>query len=517
MTTESNYPKVAQLKSVDALRARLAELNLTLPVDDSVLSAAEGSPLAQPMNVAGVEVGNRWCIHPMEGWDANHDGTPSPHTLRRWQNFGRSGAKLIWGGEAAAIRPDGRANPNQTLATEHNRRGLTELLYQLTDAHRESFGSLDGLLVGLQLTHSGRFCKPDDHHKMAPKIAYHHPLLDIKFKIDPRDNSVVWTDDELETLIDDYVAAARLAHEVGFHFVDVKACHGYLLHEFLSARHRPGRFGGDLAGRSRVLMTIIDRIRDEIPVLAVGVRLSVFDSVPYQTSHEVGRPMDYETYLPYEFGFGVSPDNPLAIDLIEPLELMRALIARGVCAINLTCGSPYYNPHLQRPAIFPPFDGYLPPEDPLVGAWRQIDTVRQCRAALGGRGQDAGYGAQGKASTSEPLQPASRILHPPITVPIVGTGYSYLQDYLPHVAQAVVREGWTDFVGLGRMVLSYPTLPADTLAGRPIQRKQVCRTFSDCTTAPRNGLISGCYPLDPYYKALPERDELATIKQHWRG
>jgi 2,4-dienoyl-CoA reductase-like NADH-dependent reductase (Old Yellow Enzyme family) len=486
MADAANYPKIAQLKDVTAFRARLAELNLSLPVDDYVLSAAEGSPLAWPMTVAGVRVGNRWCIHPMEGWDANRDGSPSPHTLRRWQNFGRSGAKLIWGGEAAAVRPDGRANPNQTLAIESNRRGLTALLYALTDAHREAFGSLDGLLVGLQLTHSGRFCKPDDHHKTAPRIAYHHPLLDAKFKIDPRDDSIVWTDAELEELIDDYVAAARLAHEAGFQFVDVKACHGYLLHEFLSARHRPGRFGGDLAGRSRVLLTIIDRIHSEIPHLAVGVRLSVFDSVPYQTSREVGRPMDFDSFLPYEYGFGVAADNPLTIDLSEPLELLRMLVARDVAAINLSCGSPYYNPHLQRPAIFPPIDGYQPPEDPLVGVWRQIDVVRQCKAALP-------------------------------DVPLVGTGYSYLQDYLPHVAQAVVREGWADFIGLGRMVLSYPELPADTLAGRPIERKRICRTFSDCTTAPRNGLVSGCYPLDPYYKALPEREELIAIKQRWQS
>ena len=486
MSAEANYTKVAQLKSVDALRARLAELGISLPIDDHILSAAEGSPLAQPMKVGTFEVGNRWCIHPMEGWDANRDGSPSPHTLRRWRNFGLSGAKLIWGGEAAAVRPDGRANPNQTLATESNRRGLTALLIELTDAHREAFGSLDGLLVGLQLTHSGRFCKPDDHHKMAPRIAYHHPLLDTKFTIDPRDDSIVWTDDELEVLIDDYVNAARLAYEVGYQFVDVKACHGYLLHEFLSARHRPGRFGGDLTGRSRVLLTIIDRIRHEMPQLGIGVRLSVFDSVPYKTSRETGRPMEYESFLPYEYGFGVAADNPLAIDLTEPIELMKTLTAHGVSTINLTCGSPYYNPHLQRPAIFPPFDGYQPPEDPLVGVWRQIDTVRQCRAAVP-------------------------------EAPLVGTGYSYLQDYLPHVAQAVVREGWADFVGLGRMVLSYPELPADTLAGRPMKRKLVCRTFSDCTTAPRNGLVSGCYPLDPYYKALPEREELIAIKQRWQS
>ena len=486
MAEDSSYPKIAQIKTAEAFRARLAELGIALPMDDRVLSAAEGSPLARPLTIGGFEVGNRWCIHSMEGWDANRDGSPSPHTLRRWRNFGLSGAKLIWGGEAAAVQPAGRANPNQTLATESNRAGLAALLAELHTAHCEHFGSLDGLLVGLQLTHSGRFCKPDDHHRMVPRIAYHHPLLDEKFRIDPNNKEVVLSDAELDQLVEDYVAAAHLAHEVGFQFVDVKACHGYLLHEFLSARSRPGKYGGDLAGRSRLLCTVIDRVREELPQLMVGVRLSVFDSVPMVTSREIGRPMDFEKYLPYEFGFGVATDNPMAIDLTEPLELMQMLIARGVVAINLTCGSPYYNPHMQRPAIFPPIDGYQPPEDPLVGVWRQIDTVRRVKQALP-------------------------------RVPLVGTGYTYLQEYLVPVAQAVVREGWVDSVGLGRMVLSYPDLPADTLAGRATERKKVCRTFSDCTTAPRSGMVSGCYPLDPYYKRLPEREQLTEIKQRWQS
>jgi 2,4-dienoyl-CoA reductase-like NADH-dependent reductase (Old Yellow Enzyme family) len=484
MSDVPNYPKVAQLRDVDALRGRLAELGLALPIDDEVLAAAAGSPMAEPMTVAGFDIGNRWCIHPMEGWDANTDGSPSEHTLRRWRNFGLSGAKLIWGGEAAAVEPAGRANPNQTLATPANRGGLAALLAELQTAHREAFGSLDGLLVGLQLTHSGRFCKPIDHFRSEPRIAYHHPLLDAKFKIDPHDESVVLADAELDQLAEDYVAAAHLAHGVGFQFVDVKACHGYLLHEFLSARTRPGRYGGDLAGRSRLLLAVIDRIRDELPDLTVGVRLSVFDSVPYASGRQLGRPMEFAHLLPYEYGFGVAADDPLEIDLAEPLELMRTLVAHGVSMINVTCGSPYYTPHLQRPAIFPPIDGYLPPEDPLMGVSRQIHTVRECKTALP-------------------------------DVPLVGTGYSYLQEYLPNVAQGVVREGWADFIGLGRMVLAYPNLPADTLAGRPLERKRICRTFSDCTTAPRNGLISGCYPLDPHYRELPERQQLVEIKQRW--
>lgn len=479
------YVKIAQLKTLDAFRQRLSALGLELPADDEILTAQQQSPLASPLRIGPFTVGNRWCVHPMEGWDANPDGTPSPHTLRRWRNFGRSGAKLIWGGEAAAVQPDGRANPHQTMAIEQTRQGLQALLNELRSAHQERFGSTEDLLIGLQLTHSGRFCRPNSH-RLEPRIAYHHPLLDAKFGIDPEDDSVVWTDDDLERLADSYVNAARLASEVGFQFVDVKACHGYLLHEFLSARTRPGRFGGDLQGRTRLLRTIIERIQAEVPGMLVGVRLSLFDVPPYKTSREVGEPMEYAHLLPYRFGFGTDPGDPLEYELQEPLELIGMLRDLGVAALNLSCGSPYYSHHIQRPAMFPPSDGYQPPEDPLVGAVRQIQAARRCKQAYPG-------------------------------LPMVGTAYTYLQDYLPHVAQAVVRAGWIDSVGLGRMVLSYPELPADCLEKGLLNRKRICRTFSDCTTAPRAGLVSGCYPLDEYYKLLPEADELKGIKQQIKG
>ncbi len=475
------YSKVAQIKTVDALRERLASLGCEIPIDPEILTAEAGSPMAQPLEIGGFKVGNRWCIHPMEGWDANPDGSPSPHTLRRWQLFGRSGAKLIWGGEAAAVRPDGRANPNQTMAIASNRAGLAALLAEVRNEHQKHFGNCDDLLVGLQLTHSGRFCRPNSK-KLEPRIAYHHPLLDAKFGIDPADTSVVLTDDDVERLIDAYVDAAKLAAEVGFSFVDVKACHGYLMHEFLSARPRPGRFGGDYEGRTRLLKTVIHRIRDEVPHLMIGVRLSAFDIVPFQTSTEVGRPYPYEHLLPYQLGFGTDPNDPLNYDLTETFQLLRDLQSWGVVAVNISCGSPYYNPHIQRPAFFPPSDGYLPPEDPLLGVCRQIEVARRCKEACP-------------------------------ELPMVGTGYTCLQDYVPHVAQAVVRAGWIDAVGLGRMVLSYPELPADALTTGTLARKRICRTFSDCTTAPRNGLISGCYPLDPYYKALPQAAELKVIKK----
>ena len=477
----STYSKIAQLREIESFRTYLDQLDVDLPCDQQILSAADGSPLAEPLEVAGFKLGNRWCIHPMEGWDANRDGSPSELVLRRWQRFGQSGAKLIWGGEAAAVQESGRANPRQTLATASNEAGLAQLLETLLEAHRQSFDSVDDLLVGLQLTHSGRFCRPNDK-RLEPRIAYHHPLLDEKFGINANDDSLVWTDDELQQLVESYLEAARVAERAGFRFVDIKSCHGYLMHEFLSAHRRPGPYGGDYEGRTKLLKTVIGRIRQECPSLILGVRLSIFDTPPFMSSRETGQPMDFHDLLPYEFGFGIDPANPMEMDLAEPLRLIGDLVQWGVATVNLSAGSPYYNPHLMRPAIFPPSDGYQPPEDPLRGVARQIHAARQCKLA-----------------------------YP--ECPMVGSGYSYLQDYLPHVAQAVIRNGWIDAVGLGRMVLSYPTLPDDTLTDGTTKRKKICRTFSDCTTAPRNGLVSGCYPLDDHYKQIPDAAALLEIKQ----
>jgi 2,4-dienoyl-CoA reductase-like NADH-dependent reductase (Old Yellow Enzyme family) len=483
------YQRIGGFRSVEQFADHLRAVDPDFPIDDRVLSAAEGSPLARPLEVSGFTVGNRWCVQPMEGWDGTEDGRPSEHTLRRWRNFGRSGAKLIWGGEAFAVRPDGRANPNQLCYRPENVDAIAGLLRQLVSAHEERFGrgASDDLLVGLQLTHSGRFCRPTDKRRLEPRIAYHHPLLDKKFGIDSADDSVVFSDEEIETLIDDYVVAAKMAQSVGFHFVDVKACHGYLGHEFLSAFRRPGPFGGSFENRTRFLRETIGRIRRECPDLMIGVRLSVFDFPsfspdPAQTGggkFGPGIPDEYST--PYD-GFGCDHNKPLAVDVSEPVRLLTMLRDEcGVAMVNLTAGSPYYNPHIQRPAFFPPSDGYQPPEDPLVGCLRQIAAVREIKTRVPG-------------------------------LPIVGTAYTYFQDFLPHVAQAVVRQGWVDFVGVGRLVLSYWDMPADVLDGRPLATKRICRTFSDCTTGPRNGLISGCYPLDDHYKDSPEAEQLKAAK-----
>ena len=468
----SGFPRVAALKSVEAFQARLTEIGAPLACDAEVLAAPD-SPLAAPLDVDGFNVGNRFVIHPMEGWDAEADGKPSDLVHRRWLNFGRSGAKWLWGGEAMAVVHEGRANPRQLVINEANEESLKLLLRDTVGAHRGEFGSADDLLVGFQLTHSGRFCRPNQYKVTEPRILYRHPVLDRKFGIASDD--ALMSDDEIQRLIERFISAAQIAQRCGAHFVDVKHCHGYLGHEFLSSQSRPGPFGGSFENRTRFLREIVSGIRANCPGLRIGVRLSAFDFVAFKPDPALSTAKKLGPGIPEEVA-GVT-----SVDLSEAALFLELCAALGIRMINVSAGSPYYNPHIQRPALFPPSDGYQPPEDPLVGCVRQIDATAELKRLFPG-------------------------------LVLVGTAYTYLQDYFAHVAQAQVRLGRVDAVGLGRMVLSYPTLPADTLRTGMLNNKAICRTFSDCTTGPRHGLRSGCFPLDPFYKTVPDYKELQQIK-----
>ena len=476
------YVRVASLKSAEAFRAHLSALGIELEFDET-LEAGPEAPLARPCRFKGRTIGNRFCVLPMEGWDGTRQGEPSDLTVRRWRRFGQSGAKLIWGGEAVAVRHDGRANPNQLLLLDSTQAQISALRTALVEEHKLRFGTADDLLIGLQLTHSGRFSRPNQKTRLEPAILYHHPVLDARFGIPP--DYPCMTDAEISRLVDDFIACGKRAYDIGFAFVDIKHCHGYLGHEFLSAVTRPGRYGGSFENRTRFLREVASGIRAVAPDLEIGVRFSAFDTVPFFPAED-GRGVPAHSDGKYPYAFGADPAHPVRTrddqvklnEAFDFLDLMRSINVELAC---ISAGSPYYSPHIQRPALFPPSDGYLPPEDPLVGVARHILVT----ATLKERFPD---------------------------LLLVGSGYSYLQEWLPHVAQHNLRTGKVDFVGLGRLVLPYPEFPADVLAGRTLQMKLLCRTFSDCTTGPRNGLVSGCYPLDSFYKSHPDAEKLRHCK-----
>jgi NADPH2 dehydrogenase len=478
--------RLGAIKDVQRFKDHLHSLNLNIPCDSELL-AGPASPVRWPLLHGGFKFANRIAVQPMEGWDALPDGNPSEYTLRRWRRFGASGASLIWGGEAVAVSHQGRANPNQLVIAPHTLLGLADLRAALLQSYRETTGRDEPPVIGLQLTHSGRYCRPNLQDRPEPKILYHHPILDSRVGVEA--DSPVLTDEQIAGIVQDFHRAACAASELGFDFVDIKHCHGYLGHEFLSAHTRPGRYGGSFLNRTRFLQEVVEGIRSFAPRLQIAVRFSAFDTVPFRpdpmTSSPgkmgIGIPESHAHLIPYQWGFGVNPACPTEMELSETIQFLALLEQLDIRLVNLTAGSPYYNPHIQRPAFYPPSDGYQPPEDPLAGAARQMGVARQLKTQF------------------------------PQLI-FVGSAYSYLQDFLPHVAQAALREGWVDFVGLGRMVLSYPGLLLDASGGRSVQHRLVCRTFSDCTTAPRKGLPSGCYPLDHYYKASELAAKLKSAK-----
>jgi NADPH2 dehydrogenase len=450
--------------SLTDIETEVRDLGLDLQFSDDL------SPLFQPVHVGPHRVGNAFCVQPMEGCDGTLEGAPDELVYRRYQRFGAGGAKLIWG-EAAAVLDEGRANSRQLLVNEQNAPGLEKILRVCRQAHRDTFGDDSDLVVGLQLTHSGRY----SYRK--PMIAVHDPILDSRIVIDKTtgktmDGSYPLLDDDyLKRLVDHYVRAAKLAHKIGYQFVDVKQCHRYLLNEMLAARERPGIYGGSLENRTRLARDIIMAIRSEVPGLTIASRMNVYDGIPYRMNAEskAGEPCPHA--LPLTCAWGTNPANHLEADLTEPMTWIREMAQLGVALLNVSMGSPYATPHVIRPFEYPPPDGYETPEHPLMGVNRHFRLAGEIQRALPG-------------------------------LPIVGSGYSYLQEFVPQAGAANVRDGRVSFIGVGRATLAQPDFVKQLQDHGKLDRKRICRTFSYCTALMRakhneqGQFATGCPPFD---------------------
>ena len=449
--------------TVADIEAEVERLGLTIRFQDDF------TPLFRPVRIGDLTVGNSLCVQPMEGCDGTLDGRPDELTYRRYRRFGAGGAKLIWA-EAAAVLDEARATPRQLLVSEATQADLAHMLVQCRHAHRETFGRDDDLVVGLQLTHSGRYSG------RRPLLAMHDPLLDGRTIVDRATGRIVDAsyapveDAYLGRLVDDYVRAARLAFQAGYQFVDVKQCHRYLLNELLAARDRPGPYGGSFENRTRLARDIITAIRSEVPGLAIFTRLNVFDSVPYRKA-ATGEGEPTPSSGPLTSVWGTDRADPTQPDLTEPLAWIGAMAKLGVTCVNVSLGNPYASPHLLRPFETPPPDGYETPEHPLIGVDRHVRLTEAVQRA-----------------------------YPNLAV--IGSGYSYLQEFLPHAAAANLHEGRTTFVGVGRATLSQPDFARQIQEHGKLERKRICRTFSYCTALMRSKhnelgqFATGCPPFD---------------------
>jgi 2,4-dienoyl-CoA reductase-like NADH-dependent reductase (Old Yellow Enzyme family) len=460
-----------QYKTLDELRAGAAARAAGVRFADSL------DAVVQPLRLGPLSLSNRMAVHPMEGCDGNLDGTPGELTFRRWRRFAEGGAALLWG-EATAVVPEGRANPRQLLISRETLPELARLLHETRAARRARFGTTDGFAVGLQLTHSGRWSHA------GPIIAQHGVAIDA---VKHWEELPLISDGELEQLEERFVDAASLVMDAGFDFIDVKQCHTYLLNELLASRSRPGRYGGSYEHRTSFVRSVFAKIRARLGAgVVLATRMNVFDSLPYVDAGAVGEPAPHET--PYRDGWGTSEVDPRLPDLGEPLRLIGELRDAGLALLNVSMGSPYYNPHIGRPFERAPVDGYAPPEHPLVGVERHfIFTAAMQRA------------------------------YPDL--PVVGTGYSWLRHFAMHAAAANIEAGAVTMAGLGRGALAYPDFASDVIERGAMEANKACIGVSYCTAlmrAKHNELgqyATGCVPRDRLYvDALRQ----ARVSEGWR-
>jgi 2,4-dienoyl-CoA reductase (NADPH2) len=409
-------------KNKEELLQKAQSLGFELPFSDDI------SPLLQPAQIARFHISNRLVVQPMEGYDSEADGSPSALTIRRYLRYAGGGSGMIWY-EAVAVSAEGRSNPNQLWINRNNSADYSSL----NNLVREAAGKIGvkPLLV-IQLTHSGRYSKPDG--KPHPQVAAPNNTLD---KLPP----YVLSDDELKNIQDQYLAAAKLSAECGFDAIDIKACHGYLMIELLAAQSRSNsRYGGaEPAARFRFMLETIDRIRSEVPQIMITTRLNISDR--------------------YRGGFGVDRnDEP---DFSEPLLLVKELKSRGISLINISMGSPYFNPHVTRPYDTPLPGQQLPEEHPLLGVSKMISGT-----SLFQKGYPELY--------------------------FVGSAYSYLRQFAPNVGAAVLKNADSSFIGFGRGSFAYPSLPLDLLKEGKADPSKICITCSGCTRLIRNLRPGGC-------------------------
>ena len=422
-----------RLRTAEELRDEAGRLGLEIPYEERI------SVLLEKATVAGRNVPNRLAVLPMEGADGEADGAPSEWTFRRYKRYAAGGSGLIWC-EATAVRRDGRSNPGQLMLTEKTLGGFGRLAEEVRAAAKKEWGAAHKPLLVLQLTHSGRFSKPEG--PPSPVIVQHNPHLDPLHGL-PADYPLV-SDGELEEVRDDLVAAAELAAAAGFDAVDVKACHGYLVSETLAAFNRTeSRYGGPFENRTRLLLDTVRLIRQEAPGLLVTSRISAADTVPFP------------------FGFGMDPDAPEKIDLTETKALVSLLVRAGVGFLSVSLGVPYWKPHFGRPFDTPVPGGKLPDEHPLEGVARHLRVAAELQKS-----------APGTA--------------------LVGAGYSWLRAFAPGVGAAMVGAGRTAVVGLGRGALAYPDFAKDLAARGRLDPRKVCTTCSLCSSLLRQGRRTGC-------------------------
>ncbi|MFX1597033.1 MAG: flavin oxidoreductase/NADH oxidase [Promethearchaeota archaeon] len=441
-------------KNLKDLEKKIIELGLDIPIYPRL------EILQQRVHAHNLFVPNRLAIQPMEGFDANSDGSPGKLTYRRYERYAKGGAGLIWF-EATAINHECRSNRHQLVLSEKNYEKFERFVSFIRDISNRTLkelGFVHKSVLILQLNHSGRYCVRDD--RKYPIRAYYNPILDDTKGISKGEGSVI-SDGDLKDLEDIWVQKAILAKDVGFDGVDIKSCHGYLIHELFSSRLRKdSKYGGiSLENRARLFLNIIKKLNKKLKNernFKITTRMSVYDGIPFPN------------------GFGVKEDKnenfPASIDLTEPLQIINKLYKQGVRLINISAGNPHYKPQITRPFDKPIKGGILPAEHPLYGVNRLLNLATLIKN------------------------------HLPEDMVVVGSGYSYLRQFAGYIAAGMAHEKRVDICAFGRMALANPDFPKQIFQEGKINENQVCIACSKCSELMKNNQNVGCVTRDPQYQ-----------------
>ncbi|MBS3787780.1 hypothetical protein KGY79_06225 [Candidatus Bipolaricaulota bacterium] len=424
-------------ENLTELRQEIQKNNYSLSLDDDL------GPLSRQAEIDGKSVPNSMCVNPMEGHDADADGGPSGLTFRRYRRFAEGGAGIIWV-EATAVTEKGKAHPRQLHLTKESQSGFSQLNKEVKKSAKKFRPHGPEPLTVLQLTHSGRHSAPQGSPE--PIIAKHSDLLDEKYNID-RDYPVV-SDGDLSEIKKNFIRAAEFASEAGFDAVDIKACHGYLIHELLfSYENSSSKYRGDFKNRISFLKDIVNEVSRKTPSVILASRLNIYDDIPYPD------------------GFGVAKSGGIEPDLSETIQLLEELREAGLKILNVAMGNPYCDPFLERPFDIPLVGNEVPDRDPL----QAISTNIELTSRIGKEFPDLFK---------------------------VGGGISWLRQFFPNGAAYFKREAAVDAIGAGRLALANPNFAREILTNGSLNKEKLCTTCSSCSQMMNDEVEVGCLVRD---------------------
>ena len=370
--------------------------------------------LFSPIRIGNKTAPNRIALNAMECNDADEKGNPSPRTHRRYREYFQGGAGFI-DLEAITVTDESRGRKNQLSVMPRNEKALKKLVDEVKAVNRQA-------VFVWQTTHSGELSHPDFSRRVTVR-----PHADF--------GGELLGEEDVQKILDQFVLAAKIAHNCGADGIDFKVCHGYLGSQLLRPYNdRKWKWGGPWENRARFVFEGYERIAREIndPDFIVGSKISFWEGFPG--------------------GFGSAGPDTAVIDYEEPIKLVRGLEERGAHYIMVSAGCPSFTLALSQP------DRRIPDQVYLHHTFQKV--------------------------ARDNLQPQTVV---------IGSAYSIFRDgknnlqprvdpekkSFAHWASKNVSDGVCDMVAIGRQSLADCALPRKFAEGTP-ENVNWCTACDSC-------------------------------------